>query len=249
MKPTESEVFSITQKNASENTLSLKKLKGNILLVDVETTDNDRVIIEISGKVLNKYLLPIHTFSYIIAETWESEKRMSGEYATLDKVNAWKDNIKYGKSQLLSAKTIASEMNNLFSKYDVSVICAYNLSFDIDAMIKTFRHYGVSVPQIAKVQKLDLWLYASVIFIKQRYVNFCVSNNYLTKSKNCLTNAEVVYKYISNDNTFIESHVAIDDVNIELDILRTCALYNGNPKINAYQRPQSYIKQMEKYFK
>lgn len=229
--------------------LSLKKLKGTILLLDVETTNETKTIVELSGKIVNNNLISILTFSYIIKETWDDKDLMSGIYATKDKVNEWTNNIRLGRSQVVSAKQLTTTLDNLVKKYNVKVISAYNLKFDLNAMIETFKHYNVYFNNMRNLQKLDLWLYAGEIFLKAKYVNYCVDRNYLTEKGNCITNAETVYRYISNDDTFIETHVAIDDVNIELEILRVCALYNPRPILNQMQNAINYTNKMKKFFK
>jgi hypothetical protein len=238
----------VIEQNAKGQVLSLKKLKGTILLLDVETVDDDRNIVELSGKVVNKNLIALRTFSFIIKETWEDKNLMSGIYAETKKVAIWHDNIKNNRSQIITTKELASKLDDMIKEYNIKVISAYNLKFDLDAILKTFtRNKGFS-KGILKLSQLDLWLYAGDIFLKERYVKYCVSKNYLTPKGNCLTSAEVVYRYVSNDDTFIETHVALDDINIELEILRVCALHNNRPIVNQMQNALSYTKAMKKFF-
>jgi hypothetical protein len=56
------------------------------------------------------------------------------------------------------------------------------------------------------------------------YIKFCEENGYMTKHKTPrprLT-AEIIYRYITNDLDFIESHTGLEDVDIERQILAYC---------------------------
>lgn len=52
------------------------------------------------------------------------------------------------------------------------------------------------------------------------YRNFCIKNKFYTPSKKYYpTNAEIVYAFLTNNEQFKESHTALEDVNIEIEIL------------------------------
>ena len=53
----------------------------------------------------------------------------------------------------------------------------------------------------------------------EEYVAFCVANGYMTKANKPQTKAETLFRYITNNNDFIEDHMALEDSRIELDIL------------------------------
>ena len=47
----------------------------------------------------------------------------------------------------------------------------------------------------------------------------CVANGYMTKANKPQIKAETLFRYITNNNDFIEDHMALEDSRIELDIL------------------------------
>ena len=59
---------------------------------------------------------------------------------------------------------------------------------------------------------------------QKKYIKFCEENGYMTKHKTPRpqTKAEVVYKYITGNNNFIESHTGLEDVMIEIEIMKKC---------------------------
>ena len=54
------------------------------------------------------------------------------------------------------------------------------------------------------------------------YRVWCEQNGYITKNNQCRFSAEVLYKYITGNDDFIESHTGLEDVMIEKDILAYC---------------------------
>lgn len=67
----------------------------------------------------------------------------------------------------------------------------------------------------------DIWgLSCEQLLDNDEYRAFCVKNNLITNSgKYYSTTAESTYKYLKKDTSFIESHTAIDDADIECEIL------------------------------
>lgn len=68
---------------------------------------------------------------------------------------------------------------------------------------------------------IDLWSVACEKLINtDRYKKFCIDNEYWTASTIYFkTSAEIVYRYLMQDNEFIEAHTALDDALIESEIL------------------------------
>ena len=54
------------------------------------------------------------------------------------------------------------------------------------------------------------------------YRVWCEQNGYITKNNQCRFSAEVLYRYITGNDDFIESHTGLEDVMIEKDILAYC---------------------------
>jgi hypothetical protein len=60
------------------------------------------------------------------------------------------------------------------------------------------------------------------------YIKFCEENNYLTAYKKPRYTAEILYRYMTNDTTFVESHTGLEDVDIERQIFVECLQRNPN---------------------
>ena len=59
---------------------------------------------------------------------------------------------------------------------------------------------------------------------------FCYENDYLTKRGCRRYTAEIIYRWLTANNDFIESHTGLEDVKIERMIFEY--LMNENPEIN-----------------
>lgn len=227
----------------------LFKKKENYLLVDTETVNEDRIIIEFSGTVINNNLLPQETFSYIIKEVWENKELMQGEFVVGEyayKIDAWKENLKSGKSKLVSIIELNDIVNKLIETYKIELFSAYNAGFDKKAYCNTLKYFKVNFNRLQYLKILDIWYYASVLFVNNDYIDFCIENDFVTPAGNYKTSAEIMYRYLSCRYDFLETHLAIDDIEIELDILRCCAMIDNKPLIGIKQMPCFYINDMKK---
>lgn len=67
----------------------------------------------------------------------------------------------------------------------------------------------------------DIWgLACHHLINNDKYRQFCNDNNYQTNSKKWYpTTAEIVYRFLTQNEKFIESHTALEDVEIETEIL------------------------------
>ena len=94
----------------------------------------------------------------------------------------------------------------------ITTICAYNSSFDFEkTLIKDIKNSYEFIDILKAFQE--------TIAQTKGYDKFCKDNGYLTKyGKNRMT-AEIAYRYISGDNSFIEEHTALSDAEIETLIL------------------------------
>ena len=63
-----------------------------------------------------------------------------------------------------------------------------------------------------------------VVATMPTYKKFCFENGFVTKHKTPVpqVKAETVYRFITKDTDFIESHTGLEDVLIETEIIRYC---------------------------
>ena len=68
----------------------------------------------------------------------------------------------------------------------------------------------------------DIRGYVHQFLVTKKFKSFCDEHNYYTESGNYSTTAETVYRFIFNDTDFIEAHTALNDSEIEAEILKMC---------------------------
>ena len=81
------------------------------------------------------------------------------------------------------------------------------------------------------------------------YIKFAEKNNLVSDANNILTSAESCYKFIMDSVDFKESHTGLEDVEIEIDIMREC--YRTHKKMDTsiytscWRLPQRKRKELE----
>ena len=66
------------------------------------------------------------------------------------------------------------------------------------------------------------------------YNNWCTTNGYVKKNGTPRFTAEILYKYISGDDDFIESHTGLADTLIEKEIFALCMKYHKQMRKKAF---------------
>ena len=56
----------------------------------------------------------------------------------------------------------------------------------------------------------------------EEYIAFCEKNEYLTSYNKPRLTAEVLYRYLTSNLDFVESHTGLEDVEIETEIFLEC---------------------------
>lgn len=192
----------------------------------------------------------IESARWIIEEIFDNTELMDSAYYAVKIPKYYKDeDVKDIKVPFHVAMV---EFRALMEKYDVSVVAAYNMGFDMRALANTymqlvgkkynqkmiwaksklgkfypnneemFRKYFLKDRE-EKMTFLCIWSYAcEVIFPSRNYRIMADDFGWTSEKGNYLTNAEVCYRYLSKDVFFEEQHTALDDSFIETYILAEC---------------------------
>ena len=59
-------------------------------------------------------------------------------------------------------------------------------------------------------------------FNGEDYNTFCYENDYITKNGRKRYTAEILYRFLTNNIEFVESHTGLEDVKIETTIFAYC---------------------------
>lgn len=165
--------------------------------------------------------------SFAIKEIFLDKNLMSSAYYA-EKIPQYWEEIKSGKRQLVSFFTMRKIFLADCKKYNVTTVTAHNAGFDVRALNNTIRLLTGSSCRYFFPYKFEIWdtlkMSRDVFKTLKGYNDYCVRNSYMTKHKvpQIKCTAEILYKYISGNDNFMEEHKGIDDVLIESEILTYC---------------------------
>ena len=162
----------------------------------------------------------------------EWQKMQSAYYA--DKIPQYWAGLATGEYIMKPFFEIINELIRYCKENNVVAICAHNARFDIDALNTTAEWLtGYKFRVLSGVEIWDSMKMARSIFNNRpSYKNFCQENGFMTRHKTprCQMTAEVLYRFITQDITFEEEHTALEDVKIEVEIVRAC--YRAHKKMD-----------------
>ena len=190
-----------------------------VLPSNMWTYDIGWAIVDKRGKVYK-------TRSFINADIFLAEKELMNSAYYADKIPMYWEQIKSGERVLTSWYVIKKTLRNDMAEYGVKEVYAHNMRFDYGTLNNTerwltkskyryFFPYGTEICDTLKMAR-------QVIGTMPTYRRFCQENGYLTKNGQLRFTAEILYRFISKDNTFVESHTGLEDVLIEKEILAYC---------------------------
>lgn len=130
------------------------------------------------------------------------------------------------------------------AEFEITEICAHNARFDVNSLNSTQRYVTKSKYRYFIPYGIEVWdtmgMARDVICSQPTYKKFCQENGYMTKNNQCRKTAEILYRYISGNKDFYESHTGLEDVEIEVAILAYCyRQHKPMPHKVLYERKES----------
>ena len=142
-----------------------------------------------------------------------------------DKLPAYRDEIWNGEREVFDIMETRERVHQLFKDEGITVVCAHNARFDINALNNTVRDatngkvryffpYGVEVWDTLKMAQ-------QILKDMPTYRKFCEDNGFITNHAvpRPRYTAEVIYRFITKNTEFEEAHTGLRDVEIEAQIL------------------------------
>ena len=205
------------------------------IVIDTETTNSieDPICYDIGFAVVDSDGNVYEKHSYVVADIFLDKELMKSAYFA-DKIpQYWKD-IKNGERMLRRFKTIRMIFRDVCAQYDVKTVIAHNARFDYHSLNLTQRFLTCSKWRYFFPYGTKIWdtlkMSREVLNKDNGYNEFCNDNNFLTANGTKRFTAEVIYKYLTGNLDFEESHTGLEDVMIEKDIFSYCV--TKKPEIN-----------------
>ena len=215
----------------------IDKRKAYYIVLDTETcnsfvdTDgtlnlNDSLVYDLGFAVVDKYGKVYDSRSFVIYETFcKMRDVMASAYYT-DKIPRYEEQIANGERKIVTYRTARNVLFEMINKYNVKAIMAHNMRFDHRALNNTQRYLTKSAKRYYFPRYIEIWdtlAMARDIYGKSpSYRKWCKENDYMTKNNQVRLTAEILYRYITGNSDFIESHTGLEDVLIEKEIFKQC---------------------------
>ena len=205
------------------------------IVLDTETTndidcpiayDLGFAVIDREGNIYEKH-------SFVVADVFLDEELMASAYF-VEKIPMYWEQIKNGERTLTSFYNIRKCLVDVMAKYNIDIVIAHNARFDYISTATTQRYLTKSKFRYFFPYGTKIWdtlkMAREVFSADENYCAFCEENNFLTKNGQNRYTAEILYRYLTNDISFEESHTGLEDVLIEKEIFVHCV--QKNPEIN-----------------
>lgn len=216
----------------------MDKRKKYFIGLDTETCNgimvNDKldltqsIVYDIGWNICDKKGNIYKTRSFVVYESFcgMSDVMKSAYYA--EKIpNYWKE-IKEGKRIIAKFLTIWKAFKEDVKEYNINTVFAHNARFDLRALNNSIRYFSKSKYRYFFSKNLEIWdtlkMARQTIGKQKSYCDYCKRNGYMTKHKipQVRLTAEILFRYISGNADFIESHTGLEDVTIETKIMVHC---------------------------
>lgn len=197
------------------------------IMLDTETTNSldDPICYDVGFAVVDKEGTIYETHSFVVAEVFLNEELMESAYF-IEKVPQYWEDIKKGTRKLAKFNTIRKVLAETMKKYNTNIVIAHNARFDYRSTAKTQRYLTKSKYRYFLPYGTEIWdtlkMAREVLKNDVAYDNFCYDNNYVTKRGCKRFTAEILYRFFTGDNDFVESHTGLEDVTIEKVIFAEC---------------------------
>ena len=200
-------------------TCNTRMENGKLDMRDVLVYDFGFAVCDKQGRVYEKH-------SFIIKEIFFDMKDLMKSSYFADKLPQYYEEIRNGKRKVVSLYEARKILADVMKKYNTNIFVAHNARFDDNALKVTERYTTKSKYRYFLPFGTEVWdtmKMASDTICKQKtYKKFCEENGYLTKKGQVRKTAEILYRYITKNNDFTESHTGLEDVMIEKEILAHC---------------------------
>lgn len=206
-----------------------------ILMIDTETTNDIDcpIVYDVGYQIFTLADGVLCEKSFVNADVFLDADLMASAFFA-DKISSYWDDIKAGRRVLKKWRNIKKELAADCKKFGVEIACAHNARFDNKSLNTTQRYITTSKNRYFLPFGIEWWdtlkMARQVLKEVEDYTTFCWENEYLTKNMRIRYTAEIIYKWLSGNADFEESHTGLEDVKIERVIFEYCM--NKNPEID-----------------
>ena len=206
----------------------IDKRKHYYLTIDTETANTleDPMMYDLGGAVHDRKGNVMETFSFIIYDVFCADRALFDTAYYAVKRPMYEEQIAAGQRKIVSIFTARRYVHDLCKKYNIKAIIAHNARFDYRSTNYTLRYVTKSASRYFLPYGIPLWdtlkMAQDTICKQKTYIKWCAENGYLKKNGTPRATAEILYRYITQDEFFEEDHTGLEDVLIEKEIFAKC---------------------------
>jgi DNA polymerase III epsilon subunit-like protein len=203
------------------------------LIIDTETTGtiDDPICYDIGFAVIDENGTTYEKGSFVVADVFLDDELMSDAYFK-EKIPQYWEDIKNGSRQLRKFSSINFIIRKIMTEQNITTVIAHNARFDYRSTNLTKRYITSSKYRYFFPYGTEIWdtlkMSKEILKDDEQYRKFCIENGFVTSRNQNRYTAEIIYRFLTNDLQFIESHTALEDVMIEKEIFAYCVQKNPN---------------------
>ena len=192
---------------------------GNLDMTNVLVYDCGWSVVDTQGNIYEER-------SFVNRDIFCEERELMRSAYYSKKIPQYVAEIQAGLRTMADTYEIRQHMLADMEMYGITEVVAHNARFDLNALNTTLRWQTKSQFRYWFPYGTDIWdtmkMARDVIHKMPTYRKFCEANNLMTKNGRLSTTAESLYKFITDDPSFVESHTGLEDVQIEREIMFYC---------------------------
>lgn len=192
-----------------------------IAVIDTECVGlQDKSVYDFAWQIVDKKGNVYSEGSYLVEETITNADKMMGAFYAKKIFSHYIPMLARREISILPWDEIRARFLADLSEFNVNIVAAYNIGFDMGAIRST---NGGNKFLDRNVKILDIWQFACETILSQKsYMRIASEQGWISTAGNIRTNAEKAFAYISGDWEYSEEHTALSDVKIEVSILADC---------------------------
>ena len=169
---------------------------------------------------------------------YERELMRSAYYAW--KIPRYVEDLRNGNRIMANTYEIRQQMLADMELYHITEVVAHNARFDLNALNGIQRWTTKSRYRYWFPYGTEIWdtmkMARDVIHKMPTYQAFCKEHQLLTKNGRLSTTAENLYRFITDNPDFVESHTGLEDVQIEREIFLYCRKKHKKMRKGLYEK-------------
>ena len=203
---------------------------------------NCSLVYDLGWAVVDKYGEVYKEQSFVIFETFVGMKDVMQSAYYAEKIPQYWEDIKSGKRKLVTFQTARKALLSDMKEFKTNIVFAHNASFDLRALNTTYRYITKSKYRYFFRWGTEIWdtlkMSQDTICKQKSYIEYCKRNGYMTKHKTPRprATAEILYRYLTGNENFDESHTGLEDVLIEKEILKHCFRQHKKMRKNVFEK-------------